>query len=285
MATNSDSILVGANGTVWAAAVGTAGPTSSSFDPTINYVEVGLVDEAGAKFSDSKEVSALGVWKSFYAARRIVTARESMVGFVLRTWDAVSVPLAFGGGAVTGGGGAYEKDVVVLVGFSGTDSFKLTIDAVETAVITRGTNYTAAGIEAALEAHASITMEVSVKNVTDEGFEVTFLSPVGIGVMTVTSGIGATGTVGTVVAGAAPSGAEYVFTPPDPEEIDEKALVIIWADGAKDYVLDIPKGMVVSAVETTLTRTASADLPIEFAVTPEPGDAPWKLYTNDPSFA
>lgn len=91
--------------------------------------------------------------------------------------------------------------LITLTGFSGTDSFKLTYAAVETAVITRGTNYTQAGIKTALENHASITtVEVYTvlgrdSTLTDAGFIVQFVDPdpPSDTLLTVTSTSGVTG--------------------------------------------------------------------------------------------
>lgn len=77
---------------------------------------------------------------------------------------------------------------------------------------------------------------------------------------------------------------EYEYVPPDPEEIDERVLVLEWQDGDKNYRIIVPKGMVTNNVETTFMRSSLAVLPIVFSVTPAAGDDPWKLQTDDPAF-
>jgi hypothetical protein len=78
---------------------------------------------------------------------------------------------------------------------------------------------------------------------------------------------------------------QYQYEPPAPETIDERALAVDWIDGDKNYRLLIPKGMVTENVETNITRTAAADLPITFGIigTDDAG-APWTLLTDDPAF-
>lgn len=85
---------------------------------------------------------------------------------------------------------------VVLSAFDGTDSFKITYNSSESALITRGTNYTAAGIKAAIEGIAGFTGTVTVTNVTDAGFMVQFTvqNP---HVISITSASGTSGVVNT----------------------------------------------------------------------------------------
>lgn len=80
--------------------------------------------------------------------------------------------------------------------------------------------------------------------------------------------------------------AHYKYTPPAPEFLDERAMMIDWADGDKKYRLVIPKGIVSDDVETQLARANAADLSITFAVVgSDDADDPWYLLTNDPAFA
>ena len=78
-----------------------------------------------------------------------------------------------------------------------------------------------------------------------------------------------------------PTSGEYKYVPPDPEDIDERAMVIEWQDGTREYRLVIPRGNVSENVETNLTRKAQAGLPITFAVLGEDATDPWTIFTND----
>lgn len=73
-----------------------------------------------------------------------------------------------------------------------------------------------------------------------------------------------------------------VYTPPDPSELDERALVITWQDGDNDFRFVLPKGLVTEDVETKVARTEVAVLPITFGVTPATGDDPWELIVEGP---
>jgi hypothetical protein len=84
--------------------------------------------------------------------------------------------------------------------------------------------------------------------------------------------------------GAITGTTDFTYTPPAPEDIDERALSVSWQDGDRDFRLYVPKGMVTENVETNLTRTSAADLPITFSVTPEAGDDPYLIFTTDPTF-
>ena len=89
-------------------------------------------------------------------------------------------------------------------------------------------------------------------------------------------------TGGTVGA----SGGEWTLTPPSPEQLTEKSLVLEWLDGSKKYRLYIPRGIISENVETNLSRTAAADLPVTFAASdPGAGTSVYKLFTTDPAFS
>lgn len=78
---------------------------------------------------------------------------------------------------------------------------------------------------------------------------------------------------------------EFKYTPPDPEDFDQRSLCLEWADGTKAYRLYIPVGIVSEAVETTLARTAAADLPVTFAASdPGAGKSIYTLFIDDSNF-
>lgn len=69
---------------------------------------------------------------------------------------------------------------------------------------------------------------------------------------------------GTITA----AGAVWRYEPPAPETLDLRAMMVDWQDGIKNFRLIIPRGLVTETVETNLTRTGAADLPITFAAIP-----------------
>lgn len=79
-------------------------------------------------------------------------------------------------------------------------------------------------------------------------------------------------------------GGNFSYVPPAPEVIDERAMLIEWQDGDKNYRLILPKGLVTEAVETNLVRTGSAVLPITFSITPDTGDDPYTFLADDPGW-
>lgn len=101
MSKDVDEIVVGANGTVWVAPVGTTAPATEIAAPAAGWVDMGYTSEDGATVSDSKTLEQIPVWQLFYAARRIITERDLNIAVVLRQWSGEKVKLAFGGGEVT----------------------------------------------------------------------------------------------------------------------------------------------------------------------------------------
>lgn len=148
---NANEVVVGANGQIYVAATTVAGPTAVDSVLDVGFTELGFMSEEGAKISDAKTVEAIGAWQSFYAIRRIVTAREFSVSFALRQWNRENVPFALGGGLVTGTPGDYkytppgpsviDERSLVLDWQDGTKNFRLYIprgmtqDSVESALM------------------------------------------------------------------------------------------------------------------------------------------------------
>lgn len=182
----ASEIVVGTNGNIWVAPTTATGPDDVSTGMQAvdtEWTELGFASEAGVTFTDARTMTDILAWQSFYAVRRIVTARDSSVSFALRQWNGATVAFAFGGGTIT------------------------------------------------------------------------------------------------------PAAGEFTYTPPDPDEVDERSLTIDWADGDKHYRLYLPRGMVTDAVTTNLVRTAAADLPITFGVISDGTVEPYLLFTDDDAFA
>lgn len=89
---------------------------------------------------------------------------------------------------------------------------------------------------------------------------------------------------GTITTTAGPP-AHYLYTPPDPSVIDERAIGIEWIDGVKVYRLVLARVMVTEGVETNINRAGPSDLPITVGVMGVDGAAGWSLRTNDAAFA
>lgn len=185
---NATEVVIGANGRVLVAPVGTAPPIDSDGPLNAAFVDLGYASEDGASFTVSRDITEIEAWQSLSPLRRVVNSRAATIGIALRQWSRATVTFALGGGTVT-------------------------------------------------------------------------------------------------ASGVAPD-IEYKYVPPAPEVIDERALVLEWKDGAKDYRLYFPRGMVTDDVETTIARTEAADLPISFeAMEPAGGGDLFTLFTDDPAFA
>lgn len=87
------------------------------------------------------------------------------------------------------------------------------------------------------------------------------------------------------------AGGVATYIPPAPGEIDERAMIVEWEDGEDTYRIVLPRGIVSGEVSANVTRTAAADLPVSFEVTPEglpvegdPETNPWYLLTDSDNF-
>lgn len=109
MGKDTSQIIVGANGTVRVAPVGTAEPADIDAAYGAGWVDLGFTSEDGVKFRDTKSVEAIPVWQLFYPARRVISERDFAVEFVLRQFSGNQVEFAFGGGTVSvDGAGKYR---------------------------------------------------------------------------------------------------------------------------------------------------------------------------------
>ncbi len=117
-----------------------------------------------------------------------------------------------------------EIQTVSLRGFDGADSFALTFAGARSPVITRGVNYTQAGIEAAVRAMASLPAGLTVKvrpyvretPFDDDGFQVDFGGPAAatdLPALGLTALSGVTGLVGETVQGGPQDNAGHTVTP------------------------------------------------------------------------
>lgn len=101
MPKNVEEVVVGANGSVYAAPDGTALP--DDIDDTLDaaFVDLGFTSEDGVKAKDAKSITDIGVWQRFYPIRKIVDGREFTANFTLRQFSGPQTELAFGGATVT----------------------------------------------------------------------------------------------------------------------------------------------------------------------------------------
>lgn len=108
MPQDSAQLVVGADGEIHVAPVGTTAPTSPSAAFAAGWIDLGYVTEDGVTLNDERETEELRVWQEFYAARHIITSRSFQVSFVLRQWNKSTVPFAFGGGTIVDTTGVFK---------------------------------------------------------------------------------------------------------------------------------------------------------------------------------
>lgn len=178
----TDQIVVGGNGSVFVAPVGSTEPAMISVALDAAFIDLGYVNEDGATFLDGKTIEDINVWQLFYAARKLITAKEASLAFILSQWSETVIPFAFGGG---------------------------------------------------------VTVEDTP--------------------------------------------GEFSYTPPAPGLLDERAMILEWLDGIKNYRLIIPRGLVTENVETNVVKTGNAELPITFSIVGSAAGIPWYLQTDDPA--
>lgn len=79
--------------------------------------------------------------------------------------------------------------------------------------------------------------------------------------------------------------AYYTYTPPSPEDLDYRALVIEWEDGTKNYRLHVPKALVTDTSSLNINRSDAAGLGLTFSIEATDGTDPFTFITDDPAFA
>jgi hypothetical protein len=181
MALDADEVVIGSNGRVYVAPVGTTGPTDIATALNASFVDLGYASEDGVSFTPSLDTNEIRAWQSFYPVRRAVTSRSFEIGVTLLQWNTESLQLAFGGGSV----------------------------AVNTGIST--------------------------------------------------------------------------YTPPDPEDLDYRAMVVTWQDGDKDYRMHFPKVLVTDVGDITIQRSDPAGIELTFAVEATDGTNPFTLISDDPA--
>ncbi len=101
MTKNADELVVGANGSIYTAPLGSTIPASIAVPLGDDWTELGYASEDGVTWVDGKSLQSIRAWQSFYDLRRIVESKEGSLAFQLMQWNGDTVELAFGGGEVT----------------------------------------------------------------------------------------------------------------------------------------------------------------------------------------
>src|SRR3954466_7348475 len=108
MAADPTRPVVGANGNVYTAALGTALPDAWGDLAAAPWTKLGLVSEDGVTWTPpAEETEDIGAWQTPFPVRIITTSLTTTCAFGLLQWDRETIPYALGGGTfedVTPGG-------------------------------------------------------------------------------------------------------------------------------------------------------------------------------------
>lgn len=107
----ASEIRVGANGTIYIAPSGTAGPANITA-PWTGFTNIGFATEDGAKLSRSMDTNMVKGWQSISVLRYLITGVGLTAAFTLLQSDKDIIQLYFGGGTVTAqGGGSFLYNI------------------------------------------------------------------------------------------------------------------------------------------------------------------------------
>lgn len=99
---NANELVVGGSGQVYTATSGTTLPTDVTVLSSATWTGLGYHSEDGTTLAVTPNVQDFNVWQSRQPARRENLAQEIKVTFTAVQWDEDTVPLAFGGGSISG---------------------------------------------------------------------------------------------------------------------------------------------------------------------------------------
>ena len=124
MAVNAAKAVVGQGGTVMYGTVGVTTPTSATA-ATTGFSDVGYLDEDGVTISVTPNVQDFNVWQSKQPVRRENLSQDIRVSGNFAEWNPNTVPVVFGGGAVSGGSYTFPTDTDAL------NEFAVLVDVVD----------------------------------------------------------------------------------------------------------------------------------------------------------
>lgn len=104
-------VRVGANGSLYVAPSGTAGPATISA-PWTGFTDLGYLTEEGATIGRSLTTEQVRAWQSISTVRYLVTEVAFTIGFSLLQFNETTLPFWLGGGTVVNqGGGSYKYSI------------------------------------------------------------------------------------------------------------------------------------------------------------------------------
>lgn len=90
-------IIVAPSGTVFVAPLGTAEPTTEATALNAAFKPLGLIEPAGATFTDGTTKGYVDAWQRFQHVKTLILSKDTQVSFGLLQWNNATLRLAFGG--------------------------------------------------------------------------------------------------------------------------------------------------------------------------------------------
>ena len=108
---DATELVVASSGQISVAPIGTALPTATTAALNAAFYGLGYATEDGVTLTATPEVEEFMAWQSRQAVRRELLGQEIQVAFSLEQWNEATIPLAFGGGTITGTAPNYRYDL------------------------------------------------------------------------------------------------------------------------------------------------------------------------------
>ena len=93
-------LVIASHGDLYVAPVGTALPTAVTTALNAAFFGVGLISEDGASLSVAPDIQEHRAWQKRQPVRRELVGQNITIAAALEQWNAVTIPLAFGGGTI-----------------------------------------------------------------------------------------------------------------------------------------------------------------------------------------
>jgi hypothetical protein len=106
---NADETVIAGSGQVYVAATGTALPTTAGATPNAAFNGLGYHTEEGVGLNKPLNIQEFRAWQVKNPIRIERGDEDFILSFALLQWNETSVPLAFGGGAISSDGGSGYK--------------------------------------------------------------------------------------------------------------------------------------------------------------------------------
>jgi hypothetical protein len=101
MTVNANRVIVGSNGSVHVAPVGTAEPADETAALNAAFKDLGYISEEGVLFNASPNVQDILAWQTEFPIRSLTESRQGGLAFTMREWSGTNFKTAFGGGTQT----------------------------------------------------------------------------------------------------------------------------------------------------------------------------------------